>query len=157
MTIALKTLIDFLDSDLNDLTRLEEVLNKERHALQERDLPQIEQSQQLKQELLQCLEQRARSKSTYLAKECAPKAPPTFSMLVKVSSNAELKSKWQLVQSLLNQCKQANSVNGKIISHSQQRVTRIMEIIRGQSRQSSLYGARGKKETMSGSCVLARA
>ncbi|PIE43336.1 MAG: hypothetical protein CSA50_05520 [Gammaproteobacteria bacterium] len=156
MTIALKTLFDFLDSDLNDLPHLEHALNEERLALQERNLSLLEQSQLLKQQVLQRLEQRTRAKSDYLAKACAPN-PPTFATLVRVSSNAELKAKWQLVQTLLNQCKQANSVNGKIISHSQQRVTKIMEIVRGQSRQSSLYGSQGKREILPSGCMLAKA
>ncbi len=157
MTIALKTLIQFLDDDIQDLTLLTQVLDEEKNALQSRDLTLLEQNQLQKQHYLQRMEQRAQAKQSYLERASAPKTPPAFSLLIKVSSNEALKEKWQTVQSLLERCQSANIVNGKIISHSQRRVGKMMDIVRGRTNQPTLYGSEGKQQSMAAGYMLAKA
>lgn len=157
MAIALKNLIQFLDLDIQDLTRLTQVLLHETEALQQRNLPLLESSQAEKHHLLHRIEHRAQAKIAYLSEASTPKAPPPFSLLVKVSSNPELKEKWRAVQSLLENSQRANAINGKIISHSQRRVEKMMDIVRGKSQQPALYGSEGKQQLLNSGFMLAKA
>lgn len=57
----------------------------------------------------------------------------------------QLSTHWQKLLVTLQQCQQANSVNGIIIDDAQHTTRQTLTLLYGQSQQSTAYGASGKK------------
>lgn len=157
MTITVRTLIECMQQDDKDLKQLEVVLKKESEALQQRDLKLLGDVLTLKTSLLSSIEQRAKNKSHIL--HALGYTPTTMDLdgFLDQLNNEPLKRVWLYLRNKLQDCKTLNSINGKVVSHSQMRVSKVMQIVRGQSSQSNLYTASGKQSSAASAYRIASA
>lgn len=157
MTITVRTLIECLQHDDKDLKQLEAVLKKENEALRTRDLKVMEDVLKVKTSLLSSIEQRSKHKSEILiALGYLPQSMTLDGFLTQLN-NEPLKRVWAYLRQKLQDCKTLNSINGKVVSHSQMRVSKMMQIVRGQNNQASLYTATGKQSSSASAYRIASA
>jgi flagella synthesis protein FlgN len=149
MTITVRTLIECLQQDDKDLKQLEAVLKKENEALRTRDLKVMEDVLKIKTSLLSAIEQRAKHKTDILIALGFQPQRMTLDIFLSQLNNDPLKRVWAYLRQKLQDCKTLNSINGKVVSHSQIRVNKMMQIVRGQNTQAGLYTATGKQSSAS--------
>lgn len=157
MTTTVRNLVECLQKDEKELKHLETALRKEREALQNRDLKLLEDVIKVKTSLLTSLEQRAKQKMQILiALGYTPNRMTIDEFLIDLK-NQPLIRIWEYIRKKLRDCQSSNAVNGKVVSHSQMRVNKMMQIVRGQNSQASLYTASGKERSTPGTYRIASA
>ncbi|MBL4865109.1 MAG: flagellar protein FlgN [Pseudomonadales bacterium] len=73
------------------------------------------------------------------------------------SHRSLISSGWKSLKAELSQCKQLNSINGRIIHHSKGHIDRLLSIIKGQDHRATLYQADGHSQHQAATRSLARA
>ena len=157
MTISIDRLKTLLQEDLNDLANLNEILQKERAAIKDRSTDDIQKISAEKSSSLKSIEYRAKQKAQlFVAAGYSIKAGAFEQAVVKMN-NPELNTLWTEVNQALRHCKEQNTVNGTVVSHSLKRVNKLMSIIRGQNNKPNLYGSSGREHAMGGMNSIAKA
>lgn len=146
-----------LKQDIVDLIALNSLLAQERVILTTRDTQKINKLAEHKSKTISQLESRAKLKANIMTKSGLGIRPGQVEEKLAGLNDDELMSLWQESRDKLSDCQQQNSVNGSIISQSRQRVTKLMTIIRGQSKSPNLYGQQGKTETFNNSQRIGKA
>ena len=136
--VNIQSLLDILRSDIASLQQLHRLLRFERTFLEQGELEKFKLAGEKKIACLEQIEQNAGLKTSWLkannltiekfrqlARERVPKA---FELLTEA-------------EDLLKAVSGLNRVNQKIIQLSQQRVERIMDVLRGKTAAPSLYGS----------------
>ncbi|MAM89501.1 MAG: hypothetical protein CME36_19550 [unclassified Hahellaceae] len=136
--VNIQSLLDLLRSDIASLQQLHRLLRFERTFLEQGELEKFKLAGEKKITCLEQIERNAGLKTSWLkannltiekfrqlARERVPKA---FELLTEA-------------EDLLKAVSSLNRVNQKIIQLSQQRVERIMDVLRGKTAAPSLYGA----------------
>jgi len=154
---AIEQLKSLLKQDLNDLDRLNQLLAEEKASLKTRDSVKIEQSSLIKSELIKQIDARAKLKAKTIANSGLGIKPGHVGEALKSLGDPGLSALWDESLEKLTLCKDENLVNGTIISHSIQRTSKLMTIIRGQSAAPNLYGQQGKSQSYSGSQMIGKA
>jgi len=154
MSANLHSFTDLLKLDLNKLNELHDLLIQERTSLEKNQLEVLSELQEKKKPLLLEIQQNARRRTNFVSQTklskarflrlLDEKAPPV--MLLYLQCEHRLKD-----------IKQLNVVNGQIIACSQQRLVRLMQIIRGQGHQAQMYGKNGSTSAYSNKNSLAEA
>ena len=157
MAISIDRLKTLLQEDLNDLAQLNEILQNERSALKDRSTDNIKQISSEKSSLLKTIEYRAKQKAQLFVEAGHSLKAGAFEKVVIEINNTELTSLWEKVNQALRLCKEQNTVNGTVVSHSLKRVNKLMSIIRGQNNKPNLYGASGREHAMGGMNSIAKA
>ena len=157
MTISIDRLKALLQEDLKDLTHLSEILQKERSAIKERSTDNIKKISSEKSSSLKSIEYRAKQKAQlFVAAGYSIKAG-AFERAVVEMNDPELNILWTEVNQALKHCKEQNTVNGTVVSHSLKRVNKLMSIIRGQNNKPNLYGSSGREHAIGGMNSIAKA
>lgn len=157
MTILVDRLKTLLQEDLNELAQLNEILQKERSALKDRSTDDIKQISSEKSAHLKSIEYRAKQKAKLFVEAGHPIKTGAFEKAILEMNDAELNSLWKKVNKALRLCKEQNTVNGTVVSHSLKRVNKLMNIIRGQNNKPNLYGSTGRENAMGGMNSIAKA
>jgi flagellar biosynthesis protein FlgN len=157
MAISIDRLKTLLKEDLNDLTHLNEILQKERSALKKRSTDSIQQISSEKSSSLKSIEYRAKQKARLFVEAGYSIKAGAFEKAVMETNDTELNTLWKTVNQALKHCKEQNTVNGTVVSHSLKRVNKLMSIIRGQNNKPNLYGASGREHAMGGMNSIAKA
>ncbi len=157
MTISIDKLKTLLQEDINDLAKLNEILQKERSALKDRSTDDIQTISAEKSSRLKTIEYRAKQKAQLFVAAGHSIKAGAFEQAVTAINNPELSTLWADVNQALKHCKEQNSVNGTVVSHSLKRVNKLMNIIRGQNNKPNLYGASGREHAMSGMNSIGKA
>ncbi len=154
MSADIHSFTDLLKQDLNALHQLQNLLNQERSSLEKNQLEVLGDLQEKKKPLLLEIQQNARKRTDWVSQTklsksrflrlLDEKAPPVMAL-------------YQECEAKLHAVKALNEVNGQIIASSQQRVVRLMQIIRGQSQQAQMYGKNGTTSGYGGRHALAEA
>lgn len=135
-----------LEEDVKACNALLQLLEQERSALKERNHEQLEAIIHTKAHHLQHLENSAKIRSEwahlYQSSEQNPEEKWRSIMDEQAPTTVKL---WQELKQLLQQCRQENEVNGKILSRNQKTFSRLMSILRGQTGSTSLYTNKGGK------------
>ncbi|WP_020406891.1 flagella synthesis protein FlgN [Hahella ganghwensis] len=154
MSADLKIFSDLLRKNLDTLIQLDDLLAQERASLERNQMEELDELLEKKKPLLLQIQNNARERTDWIKNTKLPKK-----RLFKL-----LEEKAPPVMMLFRDCeqrlldiKQKNEVNGQIIARSQQRVVRLMQIIRGQSQQAQLYGKNGAADAYGGKQSLAQA
>lgn len=150
----LKTL---LKQDINDLDTLFNLLRAEKSSLETRDNEQITRLCAHKSELVKQIDTRAKQKAKTIAGSGLGIKPGQVGAALATLGDQELSALWTTSLEKLEHCKHANQVNGAIISHSVQRTSKLMNIIRGQSNTPKLYGQQGKSQSLAAGQVIGKA
>ena len=139
--VNIQSLVDILRSDIASLQQLHRLLRFERTFLEQGELEKFKIAGEKKAVCLEQIEQNATLKTAWLkannlsiekfrqlARQRVPKA---YELLIEA-------------ENLLVEVSNLNRVNQKIIQLSQQRVERMMDLLRGKTAAPSLYGAAAK-------------
>ena len=71
--------------------------------------------------------------------------------------DGELLALWKSAQDQLKKCQERNTINGQVLNHLLNRVSRLSDIVRGVQDKQKLYGNSGREQAVSHSNVLASA
>lgn len=152
---SLKTL---LQKQVNAATAVLEKLKYERDALEQRNFDAISLVQKDKHSLLSQLNDAEAARQQLMKNmkldlgqvgfdEFCQHVPPQW-------RNAFI-ALWEERKELLDRCKNANEINGRILHHTHQASERIMATLRGQTQAQFIYNAKGGKGYVQGSRQLA--
>jgi len=154
MPSDLQNFVDILQQDLTTLTALESLLAEERKILEQNEVNALPGLASQKTPLLKRLEDHAIARANWI-KSCKL---PQAKVLELLRSKAPLAMKlYGQCQQKLKHIQQMNEINGRVIATSQQRVEKLMTIIRGQGAKTSIYGKNGSQRPISGHHYLTTA
>jgi len=143
-----RQLLQQINNDVIACEALLELLEKEREALASRDVDSLESIIDQKAVQLAHLENSAKQRTEIARKNSGSNdikdIQQSWLQLLDKINLPTLKEQWETLKDLQKQCKNANEVNGKILSRNQKTFNRLMEIVRGQTAAPSLYSAAGK-------------
>lgn len=139
-----ETLQQHIRQDISACRLLLQFLEQEREALKARDVDKLEEIIQNKSANLLHLEQSAKQRSAWVAKQLKPneKAEAAWKTLIQ-STKPEAQREWDEFRGLLRQCQEQNEVNGKLLARNQQVFSRLLAIVRGKDEGDPLYNAKG--------------
>ncbi|MFE8069679.1 flagellar protein FlgN [Marinobacteraceae bacterium S3BR75-40.1] len=158
MTDFANTLTTLLKEDLGELQSLETAIADERSAIQVNDLDKLAQSTELKNQLLDRLRERAKKKVHVLVKMgYRPDQGKPSEFLRRAALEPELQNLWQKAQDQLKHCQERNAVNGQVLNHLLNRVSRLSDIVRGVQDKQKLYGDSGREQAVNHKSILASA
>ena len=151
---------DLIDQALALLTQLQDALSQERHALEQNDTELLQASVELKSSLLKQLANNGDKRNRLLQAAGCEISEQGFAAYLTSLPNAEappLAQLWQHLQQALQDCKDYNTVNGKIVHRSKQYVDTLINIVGGQDKQPKLYTDTGTTTKVSNLQPIARA
>lgn len=146
-----------LNEDVKDLDQLADLLNTEKDKLKGSDIRAIEPLTQQKNALLTQVRERARQKIHALVAMGYRPDGGDPSRFIRSAGLQDLTSLWLSAEKRLKTCHELNSVNGRILSHLQQRLSKLTDIFRGSAGQAKLYGASGQQTSAGQRNILASA
>ncbi len=136
-------LLQLFQDDIGTAQRLLELINTEFHALQVRDLGQLEQILDSKLPLLSLLDQHGKLRSQILAQHQLPSDRDGLEALAKQREDGpQLLELSEQLNRLLDECRSANLRNGRLIQASQSTAKNMLDILRGND-TPGLYDSRG--------------
>lgn len=154
---AIDQLQALLNHDLEQLRQLKSLLEEERSLLSESDVRAIEPLTGRKNGLLGEIRERARQKVHLLVEMGYRPDQGQPSRFIRSAGLTELYQTWEAAQSVLAECHSLNQQNSKVVSHLQNRLSRLTDIFRGSSQQQKLYGATGQQTSVGQRNILASA
>ncbi|MFD2228785.1 flagella synthesis protein FlgN [Alkalimarinus sediminis] len=157
MPLSVDRLKTLLQDDIKDLTKLSEILNKERTALKERSNTAIQTLASEKSTCIKSIEYRAKEKAKMFVDAGYQIKKGEFEKAIAEIQDPSLQALWRKVNIGLRFCQDQNTINGKVVSHSLKRVNKLMDIVRGQHNKPNLYGSSGKENSFGGLNSIAKA
>ncbi|MBU2887265.1 flagellar protein FlgN [Gilvimarinus agarilyticus] len=158
MSVNPSLVSQMLDNDLAAAKALLELLQRETELLKNRQHTELESTLSVKAEHLNVLDAHARERtSLLLSLGLANDSDGWLEYMQSTPSLTPLITKWQEIQSVITQCNQQNTKNGKLINRSQQTLSRILDLVKGKSAGDNLYNAKGvtTRSVNSGNAVKA--
>jgi flagellar biosynthesis protein FlgN len=151
---------DSIESDIGACDKLIQLLHHERDLLAERAFETLELLIQEKSDWLKKLEHSSVQRQAWLLESglnshSDPAA--AFQSWVTENNQEHLGERWQLLKIRLDECKNANEVNGKLIYRGQATHQKLIGILRGQDHQTMLYTGKGLKRTTGQPAPLGKA
>lgn len=157
-TQALGTLID---RGVQLLTRLQTLLDTELAALESRNVEQLQQNNQLKQECLQELERNIRERNdrlTRLGVETSRQAVLDFIHALPSPDSTSLAQRWQHLETSLEQVRALNRRNEQTLLRSKQNTDQLLALLRGHVRDNTtVYDQKGDRGRYEGQRSLGKA
>lgn len=136
-------LLHLLTEDIGAAQRLLQLIEDELQALEARDLERLQSLLDAKLPLLQQMENNGRQRSQLLQQAGVSNDRQGLAELAALGSvAADTLARSDELGELLEQCKQANLRNGRVIRSNQHATGRLLDILRGQE-TPSLYDRRG--------------
>lgn len=141
--------IQLLDLDLKTTLKLLATLDQERQALTTRDSDVLQQSLNQKSQLLGQLHQHYQMREKLLLKNGLEYNEASLQQWITGLANEEaleINTKWNLFKQRLNELKSHNTINAKIVQRTQQSLSRVLAILKGQPQVQTVYGQNGAKQ-----------
>ncbi len=154
---AIDDLKQLLNQDVSDLNQLAFLLDEEKAKLKSSDIRAIEPLTQQKNGMLGQIRERAKRKIHLLVEMGYRPEHGEPSRFIRSAGLSELTSLWQAAETALKTCHERNRVNSRIVSHLQNRLTKLTDIFRGSAGQAKLYGSSGQQTSVGQSNILASA
>ncbi|MEW6353180.1 MAG: flagellar protein FlgN [Pseudomonadota bacterium] len=146
---------DLLRREIQYVTRLADVLQREYQALQGRDAAQVEHCTAEKQNLCAHIEELGQQRTTLLSG--MGYASSAAGVGAYLRTHAEENRLWQELLHLTAQCRRQNQINGSLVNAGRSHTRRILSILRGQPSDGELYGPAGDARRADDSQALATA
>lgn len=134
-------LAQFIARDLETGRQLLELLEQERRCLENRDYTAYEALVATKQTLLAKLEASADERRTWQRQRGI--GDDTATLAAVTTGNPALGEQWQALAVLWRECQQTNQINEQICQRSRAVVSRLLDLMSGNSGQGSTYDAAG--------------
>lgn len=132
-----------LQQEFNAANHLLELLQQESAALSDRDLPLLASIVERKSQELVALEQAAMKRRNILLEQKLPVNEQNWRQLLGRCRDEKLISQWRSLEQLIKTCKQENETNGKLLARSQRVLSKLTQVLRGQSDADGLYNRKG--------------
>lgn len=142
-----KQFLSLLQQDTQLLNDLNNVLDGERKAIEERDQDKLRALHTRKDNLISALEQSdVRRQRFFHSFNCKHRSGDIIQLIETTPLGVQkvLKDGWKKMELALKECDRRNQVNEKIIFHSRQNVERLLSILCGQNEQTDVYQPNGK-------------
>ncbi|MBU3071143.1 flagellar protein FlgN [Aestuariicella sp. G3-2] len=150
-----------LSQDIQTAGSLLVLLKEEHQILQQRDHTRLGTLVGEKQVLMAKLEQSTRQRSAwvnFLVQRTGMSNEVCWNRLLNELDPVQLPPLWNELQALINECKQHNDLNGKMIARGQKTLQKLMGLMRGQMIEpANLYTAKGSTQTHSNSHTVVKA
>ena len=141
--LSLNAVQKLISGDINACKALLALLEKEQAQLKERDIEALSQIIEEKAPLLSQLEQSAEVRSAWARSQNVQDVAQAWQSLLTQLDSEKLTEDWRRLKVLLQQCKEKNEVNGKMLIRNQKVFARLLDILRGQNTANDLYNATG--------------
>src|SRR5690554_6274333 len=145
-------LTSLLESAHQRLETLMELLHAEKSCLENRDLEQLAQLLETKQQLMSAIEQSDQQRRQLLEKAGLAPSQTGFAALgalVEKTGDRQTVELLASIESRLQQCRDLNEVNRVIVHRSRLNTQRVLSLLRGTDAQQGLYdnhgGTQGQK------------
>jgi flagella synthesis protein FlgN len=137
-------LLQQLVEDIGSARKLLELTDTEYQALAERNLTGLEQLLTQKQALLALLSQHGAMRSQTLARaQLSADRTGLLAYAATSSAGEDIVTQVNLLDELLEACRNANERNGKLIRANQSAVGSMLKVLQGTSQTPDLYDRRG--------------
>jgi len=133
-----------ISSDIAACESLLQLLDEEQNALKDRQIEALEPIIEKKTSFLLHLEQSAIKRQQWSQQAKIAADSSAWQDLIEEFKRPGLLEQWRKLKALLDDCRDANEINGKLLARSQEMFERISNILRGQNQKVSLYGASGR-------------
>lgn len=143
--------------DTQSCEALLNLLNEERTALHDRNMDELERILMEKGSHLEALENSANERSKMAQSYSSGNDQQSWRDLIKQLDDEQLNDNWLKLKELLRLCKLENEVNGKLLSRNHQIYSRLLDIVRGQTKAPSLYNAHGSSSSSGSSNIVGEA
>ena len=133
---------------LQQLQELEDVLERERTSIANREFEVFSGLLETKNNLLSEIAHFDDGLTKLLKKALKKPTNESFGTLLSQYNGPlaqGLKLQWQSLQKTASQCKRANEVNSKIVSHAQQHYARLLSIFRKEDPDAATYSKTGRQ------------
>lgn len=143
---------DLIKDDITNLGQLHNILEQERLALEKNHSQQLTVITEEKTKSLNEIERNHQMRSDLLHSSGYSNNPDGIKSYLDSLTliNADsFKKQWGIMLEKLQSCMEMNDLNGKIIHRSQQQVTHMLSIMRGQVHNPSLYNEYGSTSAKS--------
>ena len=161
VNVSAQAVRQLIEQDIQTAKLLSDLLQQEHQILQQRDANQLNRIVAEKQHCMAKLEQSAKQRGgwiNFLVERTGLTPSECWNRLLEELKDPELKTLWSELQELLNDCKQHNDVNGKIITRGQKTLKQLLGILRGQSMETpKLYTASGDAHSHKASHTVVKA
>ena len=155
--VSLKEIESQIRQDTLACETLLALLARERDALKEKNLGELEQIIAEKAECLSQLEQSSRQRAAWSQRFSGDSPDEAWDALLNSVNNSNIRAAWQNLKKLFVECRTANEVNGKVIARNQQTFARLMGILRGQAEAPTLYTSSGSSSSGGSSNIVGEA
>lgn len=148
-TELLNRIADSIEQDIVACETLVQLLQHERKLLADRAYDTLDSIIQEKSAWLIKLEQSAKTRQSLLIDSginSADDPAAAFMAWLESSGQQKLAGRWQLLKTRMEECKNANEINGKLIYRGQATHQKLIGILRGQDSQTMLYTDKGVKK-----------
>lgn len=148
-----------LTQDTETIETLQQALQSEREALEQRNLEALPPLIETKNQAMAALGQHALERQSWLDAAQLPHNHQGWQQwLTQRPDTREQLESWQALADRFEHCRALNDINGKIIHRSQQTLGTLLDVLRGQSNDGpSLYNAQGRSGSQGGSQTLVKA
>ncbi|WP_166263668.1 flagella synthesis protein FlgN [Marinobacter caseinilyticus] len=154
---AIDELKQLLIDDAGDLDQLADLLKEEKLMLKGSDIRAVETLTQHKNVILERVRERAKQKIHRLVAMGYRPQNGEPSRFIRSAGMAELTTLWLSAEQRLKTCHQLNTINSRVVSHLQKRLSILSDIFRGSAGQAKLYGAKGQQTNLGQRNILASA
>ena len=149
-----------LEDELKYATSLLDLLSAERDTLSKSNGKALEVLAKQKSELAEQLEISTQRRNTYLIESLGAATGDMHEYIdtcPATEDGQQLKSLWQQLTTMLNECREQNRLNGSILESSQRSIKQAIAILQGQGQTGELYGRAGKTVSSASGHSLTRA
>lgn len=152
-------LSQMLSRDSERIEELEQILVREREALERRDVEALSTLIDAKNNAMASLGQSALERQGWLeAAGLNADQQGWQQWLAREPETRSQQADWQQLGERFAHCRELNEINGKIIRRAQQTMEQLLMLMRGQSNEApSLYNAQGRPGSGGDSNSLAKA
>ena len=149
-----------LFESVNHIDELIALLHEERTAMEARDTATMQVILPQKSRLLEQLQRHAKTRADILVGQgLTPDESGLKHYLQQTldESQADAIQAWETLKAKLEECKQENAINAKIIHRSKHHLDQLIDIIKGQQGQSLLYSEKGVTRSSENQQPIAKA
>lgn len=147
LSTSARALQPLLAEALLQATALQEALQVEAEALQQRDIAVIERAVANKRQIALSLERLANEQTKLLVSSgFTGDAEGMRAFLASHDApEADLRAQWSRLESLMQECRRLNEINGIVVQQSQEFVQQVIHALRGQENPAThLYDPLGR-------------
>lgn len=154
---ASNELKELLSQDVQQLGRLQELLQNEKACLSASDVRALQDLTAEKNQVLEQVRARAKQKIHHLVAMGYKPDQGAPSRFIQSAGLTDLFDLWQQADAQMRECQALNQHNGRVMGHLQKRLSRLTDIFRGAAGQQKLYGQQGQQTSVSSRTMLASA